>query len=199
VLLNPSQHRWETIPGTRFLASDLGLSGKMIRDPLSPWRCWWIQWVLAPVEGRHLGGLRAKLIDEKSFITFINQRDLEVLLGHGRPGEYCPWLGKDYVGHEDRDWYGLCCDDEDLRDDLFERECRLREQHAEWPWLPQGLEIRRRIHLDHQNDVEDLDTLLWDMNPDTGVYPDPRLEMVQRRWVRVERTRLSWERTLVSP
>jgi hypothetical protein len=171
-----------------------GLAGRRITDPLEPTRQWTVQWLLAPVHGRRLGGVRAKLVDSKGFVSFINQRDLEVLLGHGRAGEWCAWLDDHYVGPSDRDWYGICCDEEDLRDDLFERECLLRQQNPQWPFLPTGLEIRRRVHVELLQDAEELHTLLGDVDMDTGAYPDPRLQTVSRRWARVERNRLIWER-----
>jgi hypothetical protein len=192
MLVNPTPHSLKLIEGTRFLEDPIGLPGVAIRDPLEPDRPWYVQWVLAPVPGRLLGGVRAKLTDSKGFITFVNQRDLEVLLGMAKPGQYCKWLGQDYVGPTDPDWYGLCCDDEDLRDDLFERECIARRDYP--GVLPQGLELTRRLHIDFRQDVEQLDTLLWDWDPDSYLTPDPRLETVHRRWTRVERTPLIWER-----
>lgn len=194
VLLNPATANLSVIPGTRMLEDALGLSGAVVPDPHEPWRHWTIQWLLAPIPGRHLGGVRAKLIDTKGFVTFCNQRDLEVLMQHGKPGQYCQWTGKNYVSPNDSEWCGLCCDEEDLRDDLFERECRAREHYKEYPYLPQGLEFTRRLHLELNQDVEELYTLLWDMDPDTYQYPDTSLRNVQRRWSRVERLKLFWER-----
>lgn len=194
MLLNPFKDRLSVIPGTRFLEDALGLSGAFVMDPHEPNRYWNIQWLLAPLPGRHLGGIRAKLIDTKGFVTFCNQRDLEVMLRHAKPGDWCQWTGKKYVGPHDTDWYGLCCDDEDLNDDLFERECQIREQHVGYQWLPTGISLTRRLHLELGSDVEEVQTLLWDMNPDTKQYPDPHLPTVHRRWARVERTRLMWER-----
>lgn len=197
MLLNPARDRPSVIPGTRILEDQLGLPGTYVHDHKEPWRHWHIQWLFAPLPRKYPGGIRAKLVDTKGFITFINQRDLEVILGHGKPGEYCHWTGKKYPNPEGEEWWGHCCDEEDLQDDLFERECSLRQgPYAQYPYLPQGLHLERRIHLDYGQDVEELHTLLWDMDPDTGQYPDPRLEMVTRRWARVERTQLSWERTL---
>lgn len=194
-MLSPQDsRRLPVIPGTRMLEDALGFSGMHVQDPLEPWRPWTIQWLLAPIPGRHLGGFRAKLVDQKGFISFCNQRDLEVMIGHGKPGTYCHWTGRDYPTPGESDWYGLCCDDEDLRDDLFERECRLREEYVGHHYLPTGLEIRRRLHIDQGVDTEELHTLLWDMDVNTRQYPDPRLETVQRRWSRVERSLLQWDR-----
>lgn len=195
MLLNQQQLReLRIIPGTRMLEDPLGLQGVVVIDYKEPWRQWTIQWLLAPVRGRVLNGIRAKLIDPKGFVSFINQRDLEVTLGHGQPGKYCHWLGTDYVNPEDDEWFGVCCDTEDLKDDLFERECWLRQQLPQHPFLPTGLELERLVHFDEGNDAKELLTLRGDINQDTGQYPDPRLESVGRRWTRVEKVPLIWER-----
>jgi hypothetical protein len=198
VLCNPSTHNPVVIPGTRLLEDPLGVAGTVVADPREYGRVWTVQWMLAPIKGRRIGGVRAKLVDAKGFVTFCNQRDLEVLLGLGKPGQYCYWLGGRYVSPEDNEWHGLCADDEDLRDDLFEHECRLREAYgkAGHPYLPHGIEVQRRVHLEPHNDFEELYTLLWDMDPDTHHYPDPTLKNVARRWARVQRDRVRWERVL---
>ena len=141
-----------------------------------------------------LGGLRAKLTDQKGFVTFCNQRDLEVLIGLAEPGTFCPWARKYYVAPGDKDWYGLYMDDDDLEDDLHDREMLLRAASPTGILLG-NLEIARRLHLDTKYDVEELDMLLWDADPETGLTPDLRLETVERRWKRVERTRMQWEYT----
>ena len=194
MLIHPFKDKLAVIPGTRLLEDPLGLSGAYVMDPMEPNRHWYIQWLLAPISGRVLSGIRAKLIDMKGFITFCNQRDLEVMMGHAKPGDYCQWTGKNYVAPYSKDWYGLCCDEDDLQDDLFERECQIREQYTGYPWLPAGLSLTRRLHLEAGRDVEEVQTLLWDMNPDTKQYPDPHLSTVRRRWALVERTKLIWER-----
>src|SRR6266545_5154734 len=100
MIINPnlaeSRSMLRTIPGTRMLR-DGTLVGLRFTDPFQQNRIWTIQGLYAPVAGRVLGGIRAKLVDQKSFTSFCNQRDLEVLLKLGRPGNYCEWLGTDYV------------------------------------------------------------------------------------------------------
>lgn len=193
MLLNPFTDRLDLIPGTRCLQDPLGLSGVQLIEQDTPFRIWTIQWVLAPIPNRALGGIRAKLIDAKGFITFCNQRDLEVLLGYGVPGKYCSWAKKNYPSPQDPEWYGLCCDTEDLNDDTFEYECRLRQHYAGYQYLPSNLELTRRVHVDSGHDVEEMLVLLWDMDRDTGQAPDTRYETVHHRWSRVERTRVNWE------
>jgi hypothetical protein len=167
----------------------LGVVGFQYKDPTTPNRTWVVQALLAPIKNRHLGGIRAKLCDDKGFITFCNQRDLEILTGIARPGDFCYWMEEHYPEMTDREWYGLCVDDEDLIDDLHERELRLREQHP--GILPTYIEIARRIHSSGK-DAEELFTLLGDVDFCTGYGPDTRLETVDRRWSRIERTPVQW-------
>jgi hypothetical protein len=192
MLLNPCKVHLPVITGTRILQNDLGLAGFQYQDPANPGRVWTLQYLFAPIPRRALGGIRAKLMDDKGFVTFCNQRDLEILLGVAKPGELCYWLGQDYPEIGEKDWYGLCVDEEDLKDDLHERELRLREQCP--GILPSHIEITRRIH-DGGADAEELNLLLWDMDMNTGLGPDTRLETVDRRWVRIERTPVKWKYT----
>jgi hypothetical protein len=150
-------------------------------------------WLFSPLPTRLLGGIRALLCDSKGFITFCNQRDLEVLIGMYKPGDYCKWAKDKYPEPGTVKWYGLCCDEIDLQDDLFARECQLREEHKELGYLPTGMELIRRVHFDENSDGEEMLTLLGDCDMDTGIYPDTRVETVGRRWVRVEKTQLLWE------
>jgi hypothetical protein len=128
-------------------------------------------------------------MDTKGFVSFCNQRDLEVLLGIARPGSVCLWADMDYEEVDEPGWYGLCVDDEDLEDDLLERELRLREVYP--GILPNNLQIERRIH-NAGTDLQELHLLISDIDPATGFGPDPRLETVSKRWVRVERVLLQW-------
>jgi hypothetical protein len=192
MLINPnlpdSQRVLRPIPGTRIVQETLGLIGVQLLDPYNPLRIWTIQGLYSPVAGRALGGLRAKLEDQKGFITFINQRDLEVLLEVERPGNYCVWLSTNYVGIQDRDWYGFCVDTDDLLDDLYDRELQIRAQYPRGAILPSGIELTRRIHNGYGDDYEELYTMLWDMDPGTGYGPDDRFETLESRWRSVERT-----------
>lgn len=194
MLINAYQRRPAVVPGTRLLESTLNVAGAQIVDPDNASRVWEIQGFYLPIEGRALGGIRAKLIDQKGFITFCNQRDLEVLLGIGRPGSPVEWRDDEYVAPDDKEWFGFCCDDDDLVDDLQERELFYRMQ------LPQGLlipnlEMERRVHIGHGYDAEELYLVTQDMDPETGMFPDTRFETIERRWIRAERRRVRWERS----
>ncbi len=185
--------RVATYEGTRLLCDGLGVVGAEVYDPVEPLRGWTIQSLYAPLQGRALGGIRAKVQDRKGFISFINQRDLEVSLGLARPGDWCKWSNSLYVDPEDNDWFGICADEEDLLDDLYERELLCRGQYAGGLLYP-PIEIERRIHVDVRSDFEELYMLLWDMDPETCLGPDRRLSTIERRWSRVNKERIVWER-----
>jgi hypothetical protein len=138
------------------------------------------------------GGLRAKLVDDKDFITFINQMDLEVLVGEGKPGHRCRWSKEFYSSPDEESFFGMCVDEQDLLDDLYDRELLLR---AESPVgvLMSNTEIMRRVHVHKRRDVEELHVLLWDEDPFDGVSPDIRMETLNRRWSRIERVNVDWE------
>lgn len=181
------KERLLTYGGTRILQDDFHLIGTVFPDTAEKHRLWTIQGVYAPMRNRSIQGIRVKLIDQKEYVTFINQLDLEVMLGIARPGEKCRWTGRKYAEPGDRDFFGMCVDEDDLLDDLFDREQLLR---GEYPGgLPDGLEIVRRIHLEDYVDIEERLILLWDGDPATGMYPDYRFETVAKRWASVEKNR----------
>lgn len=192
MLINPNRVQLPTIPGTRILEESFGLVGFQYMDPHEPRRAWVLQCLYAPIKRRRLNGIRAKFMDTKGFISFCNQRDLEVLLGIARPGSVCLWADMDYEEVGESGWFGLCLDDEDLEDDLLERELRLRD--ALPGVLPTHLQIERRIH-SAGADMQELLMLVGDFDPVTHIAPDPRLETISKRWVRVERMPLLWEMT----
>jgi hypothetical protein len=43
--------------------------------------------------------------------------------------------------------------------------------------------------------VEELLVFFSDVDPDTGLFPDPRFETLHWRWIRAERRRVRWEKT----
>lgn len=185
------KHLMSTYMGTRLLQETFDLVGAQILDPANPRRIWTLQAFYAPVRGRVLGGVRARLTDQKNFVTFVNQRDLEVLLGDAEPGTWCQWARQDYQSPDSRDWYGFAMDEDDFEDDLHDREMLLRVD-SPTGFLLEG-ELFRRVHVDTDYDAEEYFILLWDADPETGMSPDLRLETVERRWKRVERTRYRWD------
>lgn len=191
MLINPytkeGREALAPIPGTRIIANTLGVVGAVVIEPQNAARIWTVQSLYTPMSGRALGGLRAKLMDQKGFVSFCNQRDLEVLLDVASPGGYCQWLDQEYVEPLGPEWFGLCVDEDDLFDDLYDRELEARSLYADGQMLPNGLNFTRRVHAGARNDYEELMVLLWDMDATTG-GPDPRLETVAQRWTSVEKT-----------
>jgi len=193
MLLNPMQPL-PLLQGSRLLVEGFGLVGVMLEDPLQFNRIWTIRRLFAPIPGRALQGIRVQVVDEKGFTSFINQQDLELLLELVRPGDWCPWSGHEYPGlnSPEEGWFGVCCDNDDLQDDLYIQELTLRQQYGEV--LPSGIEIKRRVHFDYDREEEELLVLLWDKAPENNYSPDPRMSTLHHRWTTVERTRLSWSR-----
>lgn len=128
-------------------------------------------------------GVRALVADEHGFVSFVNQRDLEVLLGLRNAGEWCRWLGAPYVGTKDSEFYGCCCDTVDAWDELHAYEMEVRSQYPEGYCLGE-MQRERWIHYGWGRDEYELWHFLWDAEPRTGVSPDPRLETVESRWTR---------------
>ena len=200
MLLNPNGVL-PVLPSTHILTEDFGLAGTQFEDPIETNRIWTIYRLFSPLKGRALGGIRAKVVDNKGFISFVNQRDLELLLDIAKPGAWCAWLGAPYpyVNDQEDGWCGLCCDEEDLRDELHEYELMLRQQyneHYQVQCIPSGVEYTRRIHAEESRDYEELLTFLWDKDPETNYGPDGRLETLQRRWCSVEHRKVVWNRML---
>jgi len=183
--------------GGRLLVETFNLVGIVLGDVIEPQREWTIDGLYSPIWGRALGGIRARVRDQKGFVSFINQRDLEFLLGIGTAGKWCSWLGEDYVDPTDRRWVGFCTDEEDLKDDLYARELDVRFHQEELtgsPVLPEGLEIDRLLGINGGTDVKELLTLRLDYDPLTGEYPDRRFTAVDTRWARIEREKFPWHR-----
>lgn len=191
MILNPNNTQLQSVPGTRILSDDYGLAGFQYTEPSNPLRLWTLQYLLAPLSGRALGGIRARFLDEKGYVTFLNQRDLEVIAGIAQPGDDCLWLGEPYPGPDDDEWFGFCVDTQDLNDDLHDRELRIREAYPNMI-LPSGIEIARRVH-SGKSDWEELHTMLWDVDVETGFGPDTRLDTVESRWSRIEKVPLPWK------
>lgn len=191
MLVHPYRNPPRVVTGTRILQENFGLIGAHIREPSDPHRVWMIENVYCPLR-RKLGGIRAKVRDQKDFVSFINQRDLEVLLGAGVPGEFCKWADAEYPAPGEWGWFGICADEDDLLDDLFDRELGIRAQTP--GVIPRGTEIARRVHAEQGVDAEELWTLHYDADRETGMGPDPRLRSLLQRWSRIERERVEWRR-----
>jgi hypothetical protein len=191
MLVNVYKEGIDVIAGTPFVQDIKLMQYIGTRVPYGdPRRTWTIQSFFAPSPQRAIGGVRAKLQDQKGFVTFCNQRDLEILLGLAAPHTFCFWLGQRYAEPGDKSWVGFYVDAWDLVDDLYERELMLRVEHQA---ILSGTTLVRYIHVEEGVDVEETYMLLRDWDSETGLEPDPRYETVQRRWVRIERIGATWE------
>jgi hypothetical protein len=187
MLLNPYHvTSLQVVPGTRMLQEHLGLAGYQLIDTDDYNRVWTVQGLYTPV-GRKLGGVRIKLVDNKGFITFCNQRDFEVLIGMARPGDWCLWANQEYAGLGQDEWFGFCMDTLDLCDDFHERELELLGEYnhggvADWC----SVNIERRLHLEKRSDVEDY----WipSLSPTEG--------SIYNKWIRVHRNRVEWKKLM---
>ena len=195
MLINP-HGQLPILPGTHLLTESFSLVGTVFEDPKQDGRTWSIERLFAPLRGRALGGIRARVVDNKGFMSFVNQRDLELLLDLAKPGDWCHWDRSVYPGLNDEEdgWFGICCDEYDRRDQLQEYELFLRSYYSDqYTQLPAGFEYTRRIHKDYGKTVEELLLFLWDLDPSTGLGPDGRLETIERRWSSVEERSVIWE------
>ncbi len=186
MLLNPYQADLQVVPGTRMLQEHFGLAGYQLVDPNDFSRLWTVTSLYTPV-GKQLDGLRIKMVDNKRFVTFCNQRDFEVLIGIAKPGDWCIWAAQEYPGPGDNEWFGFCMDVIDQCDDLHERELMLYAEYssgniADW----NGVTIERRLQVDPGSDLEDL----WIPNS----YP--KEDTVYGRWLRVQRNRIEWKKVI---
>lgn len=191
MLINAYRDPPPVFGGSRMLANTLGVVGREVSDPHQSERIWTIENVYAPASGRAVGGVRIKARDQKNVISFINQRDFEVLLGLGRIGQWCPWNEARYVGPDDANWIGFSADDDDLRDDLYEEELALRQTYSV---LPPGIELVRLVHLARGTDRLERWVFLQDRHPTSGAVPDPSFSTLLQRWSRYEREIVHWER-----
>lgn len=192
----------QTLGGNKFTweywrRQGFGVIGKNIRQGE---RLWTILGFYSPISKQGIGvGIRAMLRDQNGFTTFLNQRDLEVLLQHHKPGDWCEWLSSRYPNPGTDPYIGFCMDIFDSEDDLQDREWEVRKtlsaQYQGDPGmfmsqkLPNGLSIDRCLHLNDEHDVVQTDILLTDTSP-TGMSPDISIDTIGRRWTKVQAERV---------
>jgi len=188
LLVNPYQTPLPTVEDSRVIVEE-GVLNDFVGAEVqvgNPNRRWFIQHFLLPITTRRLGGIRAKVEDQKGFVSFINQRDLEVLLGIELPGEACYWWGSGcYAAPGDDDWVGLAADEDDLLDDLYEWELHIRSdlQQQGYYGIPEGVSFTRYLH-DSGTDYEETWVFLWDTGTD--------FKNLTTRWSRAERKAIIW-------
>lgn len=182
MLFNPSRDRLSTFGKTRLVTTDLGLIGHKLRCPRVN-RIFTITQLFAPVQRTSIGGLRARVVDVKGFSSFINQRDLEVLLGVGSPDLECAWLGKNYVDSSSSDWGGFALSPPyESEDDMLIREMEWIDAGNAFAY---GASLQRRVHQEEGKDVEEEWLFL-----STKQLIAP--EDVGKRWTRSDSQRVRW-------
>ena len=203
MLLNPSKDPPDRfkLPHSRMLGEGFPpnqLYQTVLKDPIDPSRLWTLQCFYMPVKTRSIQGVRAKLIDQKGFVTFCNQRDLELMLGYAKPGTWCGWLGASYPEFASKEFYGFHMDYEDCADDLHDREMQSREDIRTGVLQVQDgvFEVIRYLHLEARVDVEQHDQFyfMYDYHPGTGMTPDLDVQRIDQRWRRVVRSSVAWHR-----
>lgn len=196
-LTNPED---AVVPGTRILLDDFGLIGSRFRDPKEDSRFWTVVGTLKAIIGRPNRGFRLRVIDQVGIISMVEIADYSLLKQLAKPGEFCPYTQDKYpeVGDEHAGWRGLFMEEEDAADDLHIRELELRQQLAAqygynwWEFILPEMQLTRYLHTSERRDVERLDMLLRDFDPDTGEGPDPDIGTLGRRWVKVHQEDIVW-------
>lgn len=189
IIVHPfmERDRLSTFHGTRILRNDFNLLDQAVTDPFVHTREWRIVGVYAPLSCRAVNGIRVKLFDNKRTITFVEQMDLEVLMGLARKGDMCPWSGRRYSGPGERDFVGLACDDDDLLDDLMDSENIIRQTTMV---IPEGTSLQRSVYLEFGSEWEESWVMVRDMDPQTGASPDLQFATIERRWKRISRSKI---------
>lgn len=168
--------------GSRILRQEFNLIGQKIYDRDSD--PWVIQGVYAPLTARKPSGIRvkAKLLGAKTdIISFVDQYYLEPLIDAIRcaEGRLCDWAGRRYLATDDPAFHAFVTDEDDLIDDLFDRELLIRASH---PIIPSGTSLCRYVQLEPGDVVEET----WILTQD-GADSSKSVEGVESRWRRAER------------
>ena len=151
MIINPFREKPDRFGNTRLVTADLGLAGKKVRDPRTS-RVFVLSHIFGPVNSLAIQGIRVRGQDKNGIVSFINQRDLEVLLGLGVPGRTCRWFGRDYVDPSEPEWIGFAMEPEDSQDDLLIQEMQLVETKGP---PKQGDQLIRDLHCSETKDIRE--------------------------------------------
>jgi hypothetical protein len=190
------------IPGSRLLMVNSPVIGKGIPDDDDSDRVWTVTNLYAGIPRRTGNlGVRYRCVDNSGFVSFINQRDAEVLMEIGSSGERVPWDDgvQTYASPRDANrWEGFCMSQIELNDDLYAFESWLRMYHgtkdpaAPVKILPPGSSHKRRVYVGANRFYEEKWELVLDADPTSGMGPDTALETVDKRWRRTQMTPVAW-------
>jgi hypothetical protein len=116
----------EKLGESRRLGGLLEIQDREFPDPRNRERIWVVTGAFWKTPTSQIPGLRIEVRDQKGFISMVNQRDAEVLLGLARPGDISSWLGERYIAPQMPGWVGLGVDAEGFRDLLYDVEAAER-------------------------------------------------------------------------
>lgn len=183
MIVNPNNGGLDVFQGSRILKKDFNLIGHKIYDrDDDPWV---IQGVYCPLTTRKPSGIRvkAKLFNAAvDIFSFVDQFYLEPLIDSAgcAEGRMCDWAGRRYIAKNDAAFHAFVTDEDDLADDLFDRELMIRAAHRR---IPDGTSVCRYAQLEPGEIVEETWHLIHD-GPDS-----PSVEGIEERWKRSERKR----------
>jgi len=162
-------------------------------DPTSRGRQWIVRNAFAVDPSYVEMGLRLRVFDTRDELcSFINQRDLEVLLGLARPDHQIPWApSQRFYAPGAHGFVGLYLDEVELEDDLFLRECVLRciTFRCQPTPIPKGTAITRALYDSQMQEYQEVLHCVGDCNPVSGWGPDPERASVKTRWKTVSTTK----------
>ncbi len=133
-------------PHINRLIETFGYVGETVVDPFVPGRGWTVEAAYLPT--RTANGLTYsegplfRCFDQKTVFGYICMRDLEVLLGIGRPGDPIPWdqPPQERYPRPDLNWQNTFSDGDwagfhgyDQGNELYERELELRHSGDLYP------------------------------------------------------------------
>jgi len=187
MIVHPTRdrHLMGIIPGSRILKETFNLIGHEIVDRQTPGGKWLISGVYAPIAGRKPQGIRVKVTNPMTqAVTFVEQLYLEVALSIAEPGSYCLWSQSAYPAPGSSSFHALVCDDDDLEDDLYDRELIYRDLPDP---LPEGSTIERTYQSEPGAVFHEILTLV---NGPANRGPNSLgIQNIDARWKRVERSR----------
>lgn len=144
----------ERLGESRRLGGLLEIQDREFPDPRNPDRIWVVTGAFWKIQVSQIPGLRIEIRDQKDFISLINQRDAEVLLGLARPGEVSSWLGERYIAPLMPGWVGPGVDAEGFKDLLYDMECAERHsalRRTGSASLRSGMVATLRVHVSNQD------------------------------------------------